>query len=84
MQALIRGFLGKRRAARKRRSLTKTAVTIQSGVRMMIGKRKVRERRAAWKESQSKVKLALNCQRFYRGWKGRERFALAKAKYEED
>jgi len=84
IQALIRGFLGKRRAAAKRRTLTKTAITIQSGVRMMIGKRKVRERRAAWKEAQAKLQLALNCQRFYRGWKGRERFAKAKAKYEED
>mmetsp|Transcript_15288 Transcript_15288/g.35819 ORF Transcript_15288/g.35819 Transcript_15288/m.35819 type:complete len:1121 (+) Transcript_15288:150-3512(+) len=84
MQALIRGFLGRRRALARRRFLTKTAICIQSGVRMMIGKRIVRERRTAWRFAQGKLQLALNCQRFYRGWKGRERYAAAKAAYEED
>jgi len=84
VQSLMRSRLGRKRAREKKVFLTKTVVTIQCAVRCSIAKRKVRARRAQFRATMAQVKAAIDIQRFFRGWKGRNRHASCKVQYKED
>mmetsp|Transcript_78539 Transcript_78539/g.163178 ORF Transcript_78539/g.163178 Transcript_78539/m.163178 type:complete len:963 (+) Transcript_78539:119-3007(+) len=80
----VRGFLGRRRAKKKRMFLTKTALTIQCGVRAMIAKRRVRELREARRVAEMREKSAVKIQKVHRGNAGRQYYAECRRKYERD
>jgi len=84
MQALIRGGAGRKRARNKREFLTKTATTIQCGVRCFIAKKRARELRDARNKDRQRQKAANDIQRLFRGYQGRNKAADTREKYLQD
>jgi len=84
IQALIRGFVARRRVAKRRAFLTTRVLTLQCGIRAMIAKRRVRELREARRIQQVRLKAAIDIQRVFRGLKGRRRFLEKRAVYLRD
>merc|ERR1740123_1337103 len=84
MQALARGSQARKRVRKMRVFLNHTAIIIQSFVRMCIASRHARERRAELRQRKIMERAIVDLQRFFRGWKGRQRAAAARKKYIQD
>jgi len=84
MQKLIRGFLARRRVARKRDFITKTAITLQCAIRRAIACHRVNVKRKEHGLKKSQQKAARDLQRVFRGTKGRARYTDAKKQYYMD
>jgi len=80
---LIRGFLARRRVAKKRAFMTKTAITLQCSIRAMIAKRRMRELRQARHAQQAREQAVRRIQRVFRGNQGRKGYASCRELYEK-
>lgn len=84
MQSLVRGGQARKRVRERRAFLTKRVLLIQCAVRRLIAKRKVKAKRFQVMGERETLQAAINIQRYYRGWKGRQRAAARKEQYMQD
>lgn len=84
IQTLARGSQGRKRAREKRAALDKVALLIQCAFRRNIARRVVSERRELKKVEKVKLSAIIDIQRFFRGYKGRQRAATHRVQYMQD
>lgn len=84
MQRLMRGGHGRRIFKQRQQLLLKVAVRLQSFCRRIIARRLVDGKRGVRLVEQAKLKAAEDCQRYYRGAKGRGRFEERKREQAEE
>jgi len=84
MQSLTRGGQARHKVRELKASLTNTAIIIQCFVRTCRACRRVRERRAELRNQQTMQKATIDLQRYFRGWKGRQKAAACKCQYLHD
>lgn len=81
MQCLVRGARDRRRVREKRAFMTKTVLLLQCAVRRSIAKRRVKVIREQVRRERVILKAVVDIQRFFRGFKGRQRADARRGQY---